>query len=135
MTAFSFFLTGFAIAIGIQTAFWLVRYMVFKLRKLHIYKGFCPHKLLSGKELLSVEGMMHDIRQLYLHGKIKNLYLGEDYISFEDQTFYGPLSGFWNIYYIKYSQLDELHYRGTFRIYQNNKKSLETMRAYLSKIG
>ncbi len=133
MTNLSFFLTAFAIAIGIQTVVWLVWYLVFKLRKLHIYKGFCPHKLLSGKELLSVEGLMQDIRQLYLHGKIKNLYLGEDYISFEDKSL-SAWTGFWNIYYIKYSKLDELHYRGTFRIYRNNKKSLETMRAFLSKV-
>ncbi|MCK9583708.1 MAG: hypothetical protein M0R69_02205 [Candidatus Cloacimonetes bacterium] len=105
--------------------------MIYKLRKLHLYQGFYPHKLISGSELLSGAELLHEIKQLYLQGIIQNLYLGEDYISFEDKGCFWP----WNIYYIKFSKLDELHYRGAFRIYQYNRRNLEAIRAFLSKVG
>ena len=133
MCNLSSYLTPLAIPLGIWCAIWLFWYMIYKLRKLHLYQGFYPHKLISGSELLSKSELLHEVKQLYLHGIIQNLYLGEDYISFEDKGFYW--NWIWNIYYIKFSKLDELHYRGTFRIYRYNKRSLETMRAYLSKIG
>lgn len=131
MCNLSSYLTPLAIALGIWCAIWLVWYMIYKLRKLHLYQGFYPHKLISGNELLSGPEILQEIKQLYLHGIIQNLYLGEDYISFEDKGCFWT----WNIYYLKFSKLDELHYRGAFRIYQCHKTNLETMRAYLSKIG
>lgn len=131
MSNVSPFFTGAAIGIGIWCATWLILYMIYKLRKLHLYQGFYPHKLISGSELLSDAELLHEIKQLYLQGIIQNLYLGEDYISFEDKGCFWP----WNIYYIKFSKLDELHYRGAFRIYQYNGRNLEAIRAFLSKVG
>ena len=127
----SYFLTAFTISLGTYCAIWLVCYMIYRLRKLHLYQGFYPHKIISGSELLTKSELLHEIKQLYLQGIIQNLYLGEDYISFEDKGYLWT----WNIYYLKFSKLDELHYRGAFRVYQYQKKNLETMRAYLSKVG
>ncbi|MCB5262955.1 MAG: hypothetical protein M0Q16_08260 [Candidatus Cloacimonetes bacterium] len=131
MTNLLFFLTAVAIPLGISAAIWLFWYMIYKLRKLQVYKGFYPHKVILGEELLTIEEIIFDIKDLYLHGIVKNLHVGEDYLSFEDNGCFWP----WNIYYIKFSKLDELHYRGAFRIYQYNRRNLEAIRAFLSKVG
>ena len=124
MTYVNMILIPVAIAIVIQ----LIRYIMYSLNKLHIHKSFYPTKDLYCTTAPSKDEILSGVKQLYLHGKIRYVYLTEQYVSFEDNSPF--LSG--NVYYILFKEPCALSCRGKTRVYATDKKKLNEMIFYFS---
>jgi len=88
-----------------------------------------PVSNLPGEPISDPDRVMEKIRQLYLAKIITNLYLDDDYISFEDRC----LNHVHNIYYFRFSKPGNLYYRGLFTKYHFNRSKLRSIAAFLSE--
>jgi hypothetical protein len=120
---FDFFATSFFIALVI----WGVQFLIYKMRALYRFNDIYPQRSLCGAET-DPKRLLEKIQRLYLAKLITNLYLEEDYISFEDRSIFPQH----NIYYIRFAKPDSLYYRGSFHKYRFNRNRLESVVAYLS---
>ena len=118
------------IPISIVVLYRALVYTINPYRSLQLYKTFYPFHKLELKEYFTKEEIIEQIRLLFRSGQVKNLYINSQYISFEDA---GWIFTERNIYYIVFSDITNLHYRGTNRVYSINKAKLNTMICYLSK--
>jgi hypothetical protein len=107
----------------------LIIFALAKMRGLHLYKDLYPVCNLPGGPISDPDRVMEKIRQLYLAKIITNLYLDDDYISFEDHC----LNHVHNIYYYRFSKPGNLYYRGLFTKYHFNRSKLRSIAAFLSE--
>ncbi|MCB5251978.1 MAG: hypothetical protein RBR69_07045 [Candidatus Cloacimonadaceae bacterium] len=112
--------------IGLVAAL-LIDIAIHRFKRLNVFKGSYFNRTLASNPERSVQEIIDEVKLLYLHGRIQDMYLHEDYICFQDPG----CSGDRNVYYIKLSELDKLYYRGVNRVYKANKRNLESVLFYL----
>lgn len=108
---------------------WAIRYLFSLHSNLQKYDDIYSQRQINGDNVQAHSDLMEKLRLLYLHGKIKNLYFSEDYLSFEDA---GLLNLVWNVYYLRFSKPGTIYYRGYIMKYRPNRKSLNAIIAYFA---
>ncbi|MDD4814373.1 MAG: hypothetical protein PHQ29_02695 [Candidatus Cloacimonetes bacterium] len=98
----------------------LINHFVYSIKKLNVHKTYYPTIKIHATTTPSRIEIISAIKLLYLHGKIRSVYITEQYVSFEDDI--PLLSG--NIYYILFREPCVLSYRGKTRVYAIDKKKL-----------
>jgi hypothetical protein len=118
--------TLFAIAMAVIMQ--LISYILYYSVSIQKYKSFYPTKELLTSANLGKEEILKYTKQLYLHRKIRHMFLTEDYVSFEDNS---PLL-LGNVYYIRFQEPCIISYRGMKRVYRYNRKKLEEITLFFS---
>lgn len=106
----------------------LICYIVYYFANVKIHKSFYPTKEIPSAANLNKNEILSNLKLLYLHGKIRFMYITEEYVSFEDNS---PLL-MGNVYYIRFQEPNIISYRGAQRVYRVRKKKLEEITLFFS---
>jgi hypothetical protein len=106
---------------------WWLRYTISRIRVKRALSDILSQRQLS--DALDKQQVIEKVKTLYLHSRIDNVFINDEYISFEDIQ---GLSTTWNVYFIKFSSPSILRYRGFIMRYRINLEKLESLVFFLS---
>ena len=106
---------------------WWLHYTISRMRVKRALSDILSQRQLS--ETLDKQQVIEKVKTLYLYGRIANVSINDEYISFEDTH---GLSSTWNVYFIKFSSPSILRYRGFIKKYRVNLAYLESIAFFLS---
>ena len=122
-----FYIVTIALIVLVWLFIWWLRYTISRFRVKRSLSDILSQRQLS--DTLDKQQVIEKVKTLYLHGRIANVRIEEEYISFEDAH---GLSATWNVYFVKFSSPSILRYRGFIMRYRINLEKLESIAFFLS---